>query len=699
MSLASAARVRKEVAESIKPPMRISVSETASRFMKVRSASGGIAPWDANLTPYMVEPMDCLSKREYEAVIFVGPAQSGKTQALVDGFVTYMVKCEPSDMMILQTSGDTARDFDIQRLKRLHRYSPDIGGELATGSKSNNTFDKVYKSGNVLFLAWPSINKLSGKPLKFMALTDYDRMPEDIDKEGSPFSLAQKRTQTFLSRGMTLVETSPGFEILNPRWTPSTPHEAPPTRGALSLYNLGDRRRLYWPCPDCEEYFMQPPGIEGFSYAENRDIFGNVDPSILGDVGVPCPACGVVIPESKKRWMTSMAIWVPEGCRIENGKVVGEKRKSKIASFWMPGAIAAYQSWRSIVQNYLNALYEYEITGSEQALKSKVNVDMGAPYLPRRLIEDRCSGDYEKRAEALPERQVPDGVRFLIAAVDVQKTKFVVQVVGYGLNNEEWLIDRFDIGQSERYDHNGPLQVDPAGYLEDWFLLEKMVVAKRYPLADNSSREMAVLMTACDSGGREGVTERAYKFWREMKKKQLHRRFILVKGERPARKSNKPKITETRPDKSSSAARKANVVGELPLWLINTTLIKDHISANLNRLDPGQNYIHFPNWIGAKFYEELTAEKRTEDGWENQPGARNEAFDLLCYAEAAYQAKLQKHWQKEINWDAPPLWAAPWDSNSEVYMASGAEIEKNETETADIKPENKIRRTRIRTRR
>lgn len=695
MSLASAVRIRQEVAASIKPPIRLRVSESASRYVKIRTASGGIGDWDKHLTPYMIEPMDCLSSREYESVIFVGPAQSGKTQALVDGFVAYMVKCEPSDMMILQTSGDTARDFDIQRLKRLHRYSPEIGRELAPGSKSNNTFDKVYRSGNVLFLGWPSINKLSGKPLKFMALTDYDRMPEDIDKEGSPYSLAQKRTQTFLSRGMTLVETSPGYEILNARWTPSTPHEAPPTRGALSLYNFGDRRRLYWRCPDCREYFMQPPAIEGFSYAENRDVFGNVDPTILGEVGVPCPICAVVIPESKKRGMIDQAIWVPEGCRIENGQVVGEKRKTKIASFWMPGAMAAYQSWRSIVQNYLNALYEYEVTGSEQALKTKVNVDMGAPYLARRLMSDHCAADYEKRAEDLPKRVVPPGVRFLIATADVQKTKFVVQVQGYGVNNEQWLIDRFDIGQSERTDNSGCLQVDPSGYLEDWFLLKKQVISKRYPLADQSGREMAILITACDSGGREGVTERAYKFWRQMKHQGLHRKFILVKGERPKRTSNKPKITLTSPDKSSSAARNAKVTHELPLWLLNTTTLKDHVRANLDRIEPGQNYIHFPDWLGTKFYEELTAEIRDEDGWNKTHGANNEAFDLLCYAEAAYLVKLNGHWQKEINWESPPPWAAPWDSNSEVFAVGGGE--KLPVELLETKPDIKFRPARFKT--
>ncbi|WP_262197094.1 phage terminase large subunit family protein, partial [Escherichia coli] len=46
--------------------------------------------------------------------------------------------------------------------------------------------------------------------------------------------------------------------ITDTRWKPSSPHEAPPTTGILSLYNRGDRRRWYWPCPHCgEEQYLK----------------------------------------------------------------------------------------------------------------------------------------------------------------------------------------------------------------------------------------------------------------------------------------------------------------------------------------------------------------------------------------------------------------------------------------------------------
>lgn len=74
----------------------------------------------------------------------------------------------------------------------------------------NNVHDKTFKDGSFLKIGWPSVNIMSSSDYRFVALTDYDRFPENIDGEGDGFSTASKRTTTFMSAGMTLVESSPG---------------------------------------------------------------------------------------------------------------------------------------------------------------------------------------------------------------------------------------------------------------------------------------------------------------------------------------------------------------------------------------------------------------------------------------------------------------------------------------------------------
>ena len=99
---------------------------------------------------------------------------------------------------------------------------------------------------------------------------------------------------------------------------------------------------------------------------------------------------------------------------------------------------------------YLQAVAEYESTGSEIALKTTVNTDQGLPYVPKQLAVQRLPENLKARAEDLGERVVPRETRFLTACVDVQKHSFRVQVQGTGVAGDKWIIDSFEIRKSNR---------------------------------------------------------------------------------------------------------------------------------------------------------------------------------------------------------------------------------------------------------
>lgn len=46
----------------------------------------------------------------------------------------------------------------------------------------------MFRDGSFLQIGWPSITVFSSSDYKRVALTDYDRFPEDIDGEGDGFS-------------------------------------------------------------------------------------------------------------------------------------------------------------------------------------------------------------------------------------------------------------------------------------------------------------------------------------------------------------------------------------------------------------------------------------------------------------------------------------------------------------------------------
>ena len=321
----------------------------------------------------------------------------------------------------------------------------------------------------------------------------------------------------------------------------------------------------------------------------------------------------------------------------------------------MEGPAAAYQTWAQLVYKLLTAEQEYEATGSEETLRAVINTDWGLPYLPRASMEQRKSELLEQRAEPVPSCSVPDGVNFLVATVDVQAgrhRRFVVQVTGYGSRGERWIIDRYNITQSLRSDCDGESQrIDPASYPEDWDVLLTDVFHKSWPLASDPSQQMRLMAMAVDSGGEDGVTDNAYKFWRRCRRDGLGKRIYLFKGDSIRRAKL---ITRTFPDNTGRTGRRAQAAGDVPLWLLQTDALKDRVNNALWRDSPGPGYVHFPDWLGSWFYDELTYEERSSDGKWSKPGrGANEAFDLMVYAEAL----VILHGYEKIQWPDAPEWA------------------------------------------
>jgi phage terminase large subunit GpA-like protein len=260
----------------------MTVSEWASEDRYINQPGAYVGPWKNETVPYMVEPQDTITDPAFNGEIFVGPAQCAKTDALIINPIGYSATTDPMDLLVFCPTHMAARDFSIRRVDRLHRHSKTVGEAVLKAKDADNRTDKQYTNGMMLSLAHPSVTELAGRPVGRVFLTDYDRMPDDIDGEGSPYDLATKRTTTFGSFAMCLAESSPSRDITDPKYIVSG-HEAPPCGGVLALYNRGDRRRWHWPCPDCGSYF------EGaWEHLEWQNLESNMDSA--NSVCLVCPA-------------------------------------------------------------------------------------------------------------------------------------------------------------------------------------------------------------------------------------------------------------------------------------------------------------------------------------------------------------------------------------------------------------------------
>lgn len=691
--------------DEMKPAGRMTVTEAAEEFTRIGSA-GGSKPWLLSTTPYLKLPQDVLTSLEFQGMIFVGPARTGKTVMGLN-WITHTVKTDPADMLYVHMDRENARKWSKGDLDRYLMASTAVRSEQITARQYDNTFDKTFKSGMRFLLTYPTASNLSGITVGRVMFIDYDRSPnnDNVDGEGNAYDLGSMRTTTFRRFAMTAAESSPNpnKEITDPRWMPTSPHEAPPIKGIFELYNRGDRRRWQWCCTECESWFE--PDFKLLDWGNLQDPMEAKEATVL-----ICPHNGCILHPWQKDELNHFGRWIREGEYIEPGRD-GETKtrpgmkvtRSTIASFWLKGPAAAYQDWGNLVEKYLRALKTYNDTSDDGPLRKTITTDQGNYYIPYSRLSEIAPETLKAKAEdwgSTPENPtVPEGVRFLVATIDVQKSAFDVQVNGFTATGDLVVVDMFKIRVSLRENSRGErLPIDPAAYGEDWARIEELVMNQTYELADGSGRRMRIRATACDSGGREGVTGHAYNYWRTLKRRKdgSHRRLILIKGSDVKSLSSIPEAQTRHPD-ASQKDQFSVAKGDVPVVFLNSNKLKDRVSLLMHRRvsDEGDTggLIRYPDWAENWFYSQLTAEVRTEKGWEKTGKRRNEAFDLSYYALGVVLRGREKNaplmlfeWDR-IRWDDPPFWAEEWDENELVFKPTGA---------AEPEPEFKSKKTAAR---
>lgn len=629
---ASAPAVLEQALPSLSPATRMGVVDAAEAYMKV-NASGRWASFDRGVTPYMIEPADMTISRRYREVIFAGPARAGKTVMLMST-VSHLVICDPGVCQIVHMTEATAEAWVDEELMPMIENSPALAKRQGRGRSDRNILSKKFIGGAKISIGPPTKAFLSGKTTRTVLFTDLDRMALNVGKEGSPFAMGAKRTETLGSRGMTVAEASPGHAITEPGHKAATLHEAPPVAGGiLELYNGGTRGRWYWDCPGCGEAFE--PRFDRLSYDKT------LSPADAGASAVMvCPHNGCVIEHKEKVSLNRAGYWLHETAagglaRIDSGEVL----KSDRVSYWLNGAAAAFASWARLVSKYETALRMFSAGGDENPLQVTINTDQGLPYLPRAMSDEGALSLEDLRALCKPYAQkvVPSWGRFLIASVDVQGHYFEVQITAFGVDGRRAIVDRYPIKNvPETSPGAADRLLEPHTYLEDWDALLP-IMSDVYPV-EGQAYGLRVMALACDFHGKPGVSDRATAFWQARRKLGEVSKWFFVRGHGGF------KVEGRQWYKAPTRASDGKQVRDIKLLNIATDKHKDTTFAALARPDGGPGALILGEWMSDDQLKEFTAEKRGDKGWMKRPNMpRNESIDLSGYAQALADHKgLQK---------------------------------------------------------
>lgn len=581
----------------LRPPPKLTISEWADQFYYLSPESSAV-PGRWTTLPYQREPLDAMGDPAVTHLSIMKSARVGYTRMLLAALGFYMHQ-DPAPCLVIQPTLDDARGFSKDDLQPMIRDCPVLNRvvhEEGNSDDAGNTMLQLrYPGGVVSLIGANSGTGLRRISRKNIAADEIDAYPVLIG-EGDVIKLAQKRSEYYHDRRF---------------WAGSTPLIAGMSR-IEAMFEEGDARRYFCPCPQCGH--MAPLVFSGD--AGHAMTWPKGEPEKAYFV---CQQNGCVIEEKDKRAMITAGEWRP----TKEGLPGHRSYHMWSALSFSPGA-----AWGNIASEFLEA------KASPERLRVFVNTTLGETWKERGEAPE-WERLYQRR-EQYPAGSVPEAVRFLTAGVDVQKDRWVWEVVGWGDGKESWSID------------SGVIPGDTSSEAE-WLKLNELL-DRTFGDAD-----MTVRMLAVDSGYQ---TQMAYN-WARTKVG----RVIAVKGAVTARTLLG---TPTPVDVTIGGKR---IARGCKVWMVGTDIAKTELYGWLKLPAPvaGEpapaGFCHFPEYPEA-FFKELTAEQLvsvvtrtgfTKREWVKLPNRENHQLDARVYARvAAACVGLDRMKQKAAPAVAPP---------------------------------------------
>lgn len=552
--------------------------------MPATSADSG-AKWRTAWTPYLREPLDNLIRRWVRQTTFVGSTQIGKTE-LLNNALAWMVAHEPSAIAYVCARAKDCRTTMRHRVLPMLRASDVLRAEITDRARDLKHEEVHLRRSTIFFRAAESPADLASLSCRYLLADETERWPEWSGRESSPFSLLQQRTITFDDYHLFLVST-PKFR-----------------HGVIQRqFEQGDQRRYHVPCQLCGRYQVlrwSQVQWDRVKLTTPREIERS------REVWLECERCKGKIVDQHKPAMLAAGVWVPGGQTVEEWRRRGaleDREPHRSYHLW-----AAYSPW---VQFWRLAA-EFTRTRDVPAdFMGFVNLWLAECWVDR--VEDTPQEAVEacvdEQLSQGPEK-VPEFVKVVCAAADVQKDRIIYGVAGWG-DGEECAV--LALGEVATFE-----DLDAAVFGSSWgskhFQIRCMVVDSRHR--------------------RDEVIE----FVR--KRRPVARAIAGVERQAPIPFGT---IKIERHPRTGQPLEHS-----LTCWTVNVGFFKDLVAARIaaSAADPEkrEGRLHLPKDLDPRLLLQLSAEHKVRERsgnrerarWVLKPGrGRNDAWDVLIYLHAA----------------------------------------------------------------
>lgn len=573
--------------DGIRPDPDYTVSQwaDANRVLTTKT-SAEPGPWRTERVPYLRGIMDALSPADpCQRIAFMKGTQLGGSEAGYN-WLGFIVDMTPGPLMVVYPTTDIAKSVSKQRIasmtEEVERLQEKIKDSRARDS-GNTILEKEFPGGMMKFVGANSAAGLRSMPARFLFIDEADAMPVDVEGEGDPLDLAEKRTQTFSRRKIFIC---------------STPVDKETSKIEFN-YEKSDKRRYFVPCPHCQQKQWLKFGGDKVPYGLK---WMDEDPRTVFYI---CEHCGAAIEEKHKTWMLENGEW--EATAKGDGVTVG----FHLSSLYSP---LGWKSWAEIVREFIDA------KGNATRLKTFVNTILGETWEDEYAARLGADG-LQARAELYEVGTCPEGGVLVTAGVDVQPNRLAIVVRAWGDQEESWGV------------HHMEIFGDPTRP-EVWAQLDNVLAT---PVKHASGADLMIYAAAIDTGGHN--THDVYEYVRVRKAlyAKMNGKCTYVLGIKGMSTAGKPVIGK--PTAVDINKRGQVLKAGADLYPVGVDTVKDVLFNRLKLSEDGEGTYHFPVGFTADYYEQLTAESKKvtyfrghkKYSWVKKNGARNEALDCEVY--------------------------------------------------------------------
>jgi phage terminase large subunit GpA-like protein len=380
-------------------------------------------------------------------VVGVFGAQMGKSDSLLD-VIGERLDTSPVPMLYVGPTAQMIKEQWEPRVMQLLDEAPALQSKVARGKRMTKT-RKIISGVPFRLAHGGSSAAMKSDPFGLAMTDEADELVANLHGQGNPIDLIDQRGQTYAdfvhaiistpSRGPTevLVDEESGLEF----WVDSDSDEIEST--IWKLWLSGTRHHWAWPCPHCGEYFI--PRFKCLAWDKPKGPNGRELPSqpalAARSAHLVCPKNGCLIYDEDKEDMNALGVYVAPGQSVKpDGTVIGLPPDSWTLSYWASGLCSPFVTWGDRAAAYVTAVRSRE----HEKIQAVINGGFGEVFAPG-------DGDVPEWHEVAKLRtmaevpyslgETPEGVKVITMTVDVQKSRLVYTVRGWGVEATSWLLD------------------------------------------------------------------------------------------------------------------------------------------------------------------------------------------------------------------------------------------------------------------